>query len=578
MFCSTPKPSTVFANGYLYCHDSLQMGTKKLSIVTLSLFAAIITSCGHRQSAPKEEEIVQRVEELPEVIPENIEDRLQFIADNKSRMEDTVGVLRMSALKYYYEQHDNTAQWSADGMASDAATQMLSCIERADEAGLLPRQYHLRGLSKAMEQVAADAAARKNAALWAKIDVMMTDAFMKMATHLHYGMGPRDSVTLRKDSLFSDTALTQLLDQALQQHNIPAVLHDLEPKYAGYTALKEGLAAFKQEYAGRTWDTLPQQYTDTLAFKYLLRNRLVQGGYLDTAGRAADTSILKQGVKAFQEAFNMYADGKAGKKTIAMMNRSVADWEAQVAVNFDRWRKLPDSLPSRYIMVNVPAFKLVVLDSGVVALESRVIVGSPRNRTPLLNSVMTNFVLFPYWRVPYSIVFKEMLPAIKRNVGYLASRNLEVIDHHGDAVDPHTIDWSKLDKGHFPYVLRQMDGVENSLGVMKFNFMNAYSVYLHDTNSRGLFKNAYRALSHGCVRVQQWDSLAMYLIRKDTVLHPRDSVRAWLAREEKKQINFSPRIPIYIRYFSVEGIDGSLVFHEDIYGEDRRLLRRMGYK
>jgi murein L,D-transpeptidase YcbB/YkuD len=190
---------------------------------------------------------------------------------------------------------------------------------------------------------------------------------------------------------------------------------------------------------------------------------------------------------------------------------------------------------------------------------------------------MTNFMMYPYWRVPYSIVFKEMLPAIQKNIGYLASKNLEVIDKDGNTVDPSTINWSKLSKGHFPYVLRQMDGLDNSLGIMKFNFRNKYSVYLHDTNNRGLFKNSMRAMSHGCVRVQQWDSLAQFLVRTDTLSHKGDSVRAWLAREEKRQVDLPKHIPIYLRYFTAEGQNGTLVFFDDIYGEDRILKKHMHF-
>jgi murein L,D-transpeptidase YcbB/YkuD len=226
-------------------------------------------------------------------------------------------------------------------------------------------------------------------------------------------------------------------------------------------------------------------------------------------------------------------------------------------------------------MVNIPAYRMELWDSGRVALESRVIVGAPRTRTPVLNSRMTNFVMFPYWRVPFSITIKEMLPAIQKDRGYLAKKNLEIIDRDGNAINPDSVNWSRMSKNYFPYVLRQMDGIENSLGIMKFNFMNKYSVYLHDTNNRGLFRNAYRAMSHGCVRVQQWDSLAMYLIRNDP-RHPRDSIRTWLANGNKKQIDIQHPLPIYLRYFTAEGKDGQLILHEDIYGEDKVLRKIMG--
>ncbi|KAA2240215.1 L,D-transpeptidase family protein [Chitinophaga agrisoli] len=534
---------------------------------------SILAACGHKKAPQKA--IVQDIKELQEAIPENIADRVGYMADNNGVMEDSVHSMT-TAVQYFYAQHNNAPQWSENGTANAGADSMLYMVQHALDAGLSPAQYHSGQLTAALQQVKTNDTARKDAALWAKVDVMLTDAFMKMATHLHYGVAPRDSVTLRPDSAFTDTALNALLQQALAQKNITAALQRLEPAHAGYQALKQSLRSFREKYAGLHWDTIPENYTDTAAFKQLLLNRLVQGAFLDTTGHAGDTSLLKTGIKAFQREFNLYPDGVAGKKTRQMLNRSLYDWEVQVAVNLDRWRKLPDTLPVRYLMVNLPAFEMQVIDSGKVAVASRVIVGKPNTRTPLLNSRMTNFVMFPYWSVPYSIVFKEMLPAIRRNVNYLAEKNLEVIDRYGNAVDPDSIDWTKLHRGHFPYVLRQMDGEDNSLGIIKFNFMNKYSVYLHDTNARGLFGNAYRALSHGCVRVQQWDSLAMYLIKGDPQRNLRDSVRYWLASQEKKQVNFTRRIPIYIRYFSATGEGQRLVFHEDIYGEDRSLRKQIG--
>lgn len=564
---------------YRFLRDNL-LRTSVAFFVLLSLF-----SC-NRKRVLREKEIVKDIRQLNEVVPENIAEYLEYIADNENVMGDSVPVQSTGALIFFYQQTGNGAVWSSNGVLNTAADSMLCFIDHADESGLRPVDYHAAALKAAIqlfrEDNAEGEAARKDAALWARVDVMMTDAFMKMASHLRYGVAPRDSITLRKDSIFTDTLLSDILRTALLQDNpgaaISGALGELEPLYEGYHSLKANLYPFKAKYAARHWDSLPVSYTDTPAFRQQLINRLVQSGHVDTTGgHGTDTTLLKPGIRSFQKEFNMYEDGLAGKKTVQALNRSYADWLAQVAVNLDRWRKLPDSLPDRYIFVNIPAYRMELWDSGKVVLESRVIVGAPRTRTPLLNSRMTNFVMYPYWRVPFSISVKEMLPAIKRDREYLVKKNLEVIGKSGEAVHPDSINWERLSKNYFPYVLRQMDGMENSLGIMKFNFMNKYSVYLHDTNNRGAFKNAYRALSHGCVRVQQWDSLAMYLIRNDA-RNPRDSVRAWLERGEKKQIDVHRGIPIYLRYFTAEGRNNKLVFHEDIYGEDKVMKKMMGWK
>ncbi|SFD06053.1 Murein L,D-transpeptidase YcbB/YkuD [Chitinophaga sp. CF118] len=544
-----------------------------LYIVVLFVFA--LFAC-HRKRTLREKEIVKDLAQLQEVLPENIEERLSYIVDNEGKMEDEVPVLRSSALEYFYQQTSNGASWSSKGVLSPAADSLFNYVLHAEDAGLQPARYHATTLIAAFQRFRKEGAARKDAALLAQLDVMMTDAFMKMASDLHYGIVPRDSITLRKDSIFSDTLLTDMLRASLRENSIVKTLRQLEPQHPGYLSLKAAILVFEKKYGRLKWDTLPITYTDTTAFRQLLLNRLVQTGHLDTTGgHSTDTSLLKKGILAFQKEFNMYEDGLAGKRTVQVLNRPFHDWMIQAAVNLDRWRKLPDTLPTRFIFVNIPAYRMELWDSGKVVLESRVIVGAPRTRTPLLNSRMSNFVMYPFWRVPFSITIKEMLPAIKKDSSYLAKKNMEVIDRDGNAVNPDSINWSRMSKNYFPYVLRQMDGMENSLGIMKFNFFNKYSVYLHDTNNRGLFRNTYRAMSHGCVRLQQWDSLAMYLIKNDP-RHPRDSVRIWLKRGEKKQIDVQHPIPIYMRYFTAEGKDGQLVFHDDIYGEDKVLRKIMG--
>jgi len=550
---------------YRFLRDNLT-----IALVLFSLFAC------HRKRVLREKEIVKDVRQLSEVIPENIAERLEYIVDNEDVMEDSVPALRGGALTYFYQQTSNNPVWSSEGVLDPQADSLLFYVSHADESGLNPAIYHNAALAQAMKRLKEDDAARKDAALWAQVDVLMTDAFMKMASHLRFGIAPRDSITLRRDSVYSDTLLANYLTAALHQHIVGATLRSQEPQQKGYEQLKSAWINFKGKYSEMKWDSLPVSYTDTPAFRQQLINRLAQSGHLDTSGgHGADTAILKKGIRAFQKEFNMYEDGQAGKKTVQALNKTFRDWSAQVAVNMDRWRKLPDTLPDRFIMVNVPGYRMELWDSGSVALTSKIIVGAPRTRTPLLNSRMTNFIMYPYWRVPFSITIKEMLPAIKRDRAYLAKKSLEIIDRDGNAINPDSVNWSRMSKNYFPYVLRQMDGLENSLGIMKFNFMNKYAVYLHDTNNRGLFSNAYRALSHGCVRVQQWDSLAMYLTKGDA-RHPRDSMRMWLANGNKKQIDIQRSVPIYLRYFTAEGRDGRIVFHEDIYGEDKVLRKIMG--
>ncbi|OYW17046.1 MAG: hypothetical protein B7Z54_08940 [Sphingobacteriales bacterium 12-47-4] len=190
-------------------------------------------------------------------------------------------------------------------------------------------------------------------------------------------------------------------------------------------------------------------------------------------------------------------------------------------------------------------------------------------------------ITYPPWTIPTSIIVKEILPGLKRDPGYLAKKGYSLINSDGEEVDPYLVDWSKYSKG-IPYKVVQGSGDDNALGILKFNFNNKYSVYLHDTNQRYFFSRAERALSHGCVRVQSWKELADFILRNDSTqameknnrnFLPHDSLSKWLINKEKHTIAIRNRIPVFIRYFSCEAKDGKLVFYDDIYQEDALLKK-----
>jgi murein L,D-transpeptidase YcbB/YkuD len=184
-------------------------------------------------------------------------------------------------------------------------------------------------------------------------------------------------------------------------------------------------------------------------------------------------------------------------------------------------------------------------------------------------------ITYPQWTIPNSIIEKEILPGVKRDSAYFRKKGFSLIDKDGNEVDPHSVDWAKYKK-YIPYKVVQGSGDDNALGILKFNFNNKYAVYLHDTNQRYLFAQAVRSLSHGCVRVQQWEELAYSILNYDTPdekkLQAReDSLSAWLGRKEKRSIGIRKRLPLYIRYHTCEPRDGEIMFFDDMYGEDKRI-------
>jgi murein L,D-transpeptidase YcbB/YkuD len=242
--------------------------------------------------------------------------------------------------------------------------------------------------------------------------------------------------------------------------------------------------------------------------------------------------------------------GVAGKH--ALSPPSPKRVEADIIANMERWRWLPPDLGERYILVNVPEFRLRYIDNGLLAHETRVVVGKPTSPTPIFSGEMKFLVVNPSWYIPPSILKKEFLPKLAVDPLY-AERQGYVVVRHGDQIS-----------------IRQPPGERNALGRIKFMFPNQHSVYLHDTPSRSLFAKAERAFSHGCVRVDQPFKLAEYVLN-DKAAWPEKRIEKLIGGNERT-ISLSRQLPVHIAYFTLAAdADGSLHRFGDIYGLDSRL-------
>ena len=241
----------------------------------------------------------------------------------------------------------------------------------------------------------------------------------------------------------------------------------------------------------------------------------------------------------------------------------------RVALNLERWRAEPIAEPE-YLLVNIPAFELLVLGHDTVKRRARVIVGKPATPTPTLRSRIKYFTLAPVWNVPYSIASQEMLPRLQDDPSFLAESNLAVYDGRHQRRNPWRIDWSEVTEQTFRYTIQQEAGPRNVLGNFVFHFPNPYLVYLHDTPERYLFAQADRALSHGCIRVERPRELAAWLLRREG--NPTPLLTAAQARQRPPQDVLLRRpLPIFIRYATVMAENGRLRFYRDIYGQYQAL-------
>jgi murein L,D-transpeptidase YcbB/YkuD len=511
---------------------------------------------------------------MKEQINESIRSLVESARQGHIILNDSVSLHFPGLLDSVYGASQFNPVWSENQRWLDRKDTLLNFIRHARQFGLFPSDYHFGTLSFIDRVFLADTVASKNASFWAMADVLLTDAYFTVVKHVKQGRLQYDSVTLRTDSVLHTSFYIKTFEDGVMSGRFSEVIDSLEPRYPGYDSLKTYLKGFLSRAHFKPFTRLSYPYTDSVQFFNALDRRLRELGLLSPEKPVADSATIAHALKKYQERNNFKVTGRVSDPLIDKFNDT--DWERfkRISINMDRYKLLPDTLPRTYAWVNLPSFMLKVYSEDTLVFQSRVVVGGPVTRTPLLTSEISNFITYPQWTVPYSIIFKEMLPKIRENVDYLQKENLMVVDNNDSVLDPHNINWKKLNKEHFPYLIKQREGDDNSLGVIKFNFRNKYSVYMHDTNVRSLFSKSSRALSHGCVRVKEWQKLADFLVREDTVKHPPDTLRAWIKRQEKHIVTGFPKLPVYIRYFTCEGKDGKIRFYDDIYETDRYLIEK----
>ena len=242
----------------------------------------------------------------------------------------------------------------------------------------------------------------------------------------------------------------------------------------------------------------------------------------------------------------------------------------QIIVNMERWRWLPRSLGKKHVLVNQAAYEMRITDNGKTIDKRRVVVGKPYHKTPMFSHVIKYAEFNPTWTVPRSIAGNEILPKLRKDSGYLEKRGYKVhTSWKADApvMNPHSVDWSAVNGKKFPYKIVQQPGDNNALGQVKFLFPNKFNVYLHDTQSKGLFSKNARAFSHGCIRVEKPLEFAEKLFGSRSL--NQSKIKSILANPATQRVNLKKAIPVHLTYFTAWVEGGKVKFHKDVYGRDK---------
>jgi L,D-transpeptidase YcbB len=474
-----------------------------------------------------------------------------------------------------YQQYGRGPLWLTEkGLDEPRVKALANALASADSDAMDLRAYPLAELTQALNAVKSE---RPTAEQLANADVLLTASYAALGEDLLTGqVNPRQ---LSQDWHIdpSEEHVDSTLVRSMRETQLEQAITRMRPQDDDYALLRRELLRYRGLVSRGGWNKVPAGKAlkpgdkDSPARLAALQSRLRAEGLLGDAGAqsataaqngvaTADTgavydAALAGAVATYQARHGIDVDSVLGPGTVASMNLPAEYRLGQIAGNLERYRWLPRSLGSRYVLVNVPAFRLEAYDGGKKALEMKVIVGAEYNNraTPVFSDSMQYVVFRPYWIPTDSIVANEIEPKAAQYPGYLERENMEYA----------TIDGKRR--------VRQKPGPKNSLGLVKFMFPNEFAIYLHDTPEGELFEKDVRAFSHGCIRLEHPDQLAELLLG-----WPADKVhQAMQQGANNQQVNLPSKVPVYILYFTTYASNGELRFGNDLYKRDDALVKAM---
>lgn len=460
---------------------------------------------------------------------------------------------------------------------------LIDLVGRAEEEGLLPRDYHHEALMRLRQ------GSDTSAGGIADFDILLTDSLMRYMYHMFFGkVNPADLDSDWNLRRTLDRDPTQLVAGAISSDDIQQYISDTLNLHPYYESTKALLAEYRQRAAveGGGYPAVPAGPTLRKGMQSprvaQLRKRLQASGQLDD--QAVDNpqlfdAKLERAVTQFQREAEIGVDGAVGAGTLAALNVSLQSRIDQIRVNLERARWILRDLQASddFVIVNIADFTAMLYRDREQVWETRAQVGRTYRKSPIFTADMKYIVFNPTWTVPPGILKRDILPKLKADaVGYTTKQNIKLVDNKtGKEVDPSSIDWAAASPRNFRYQVVQRPGPDNALGQAKFIFPNSHYVFLHDTNHREHFDDKVRTFSSGCIRIEYPMEFARRVL--DDPDWDDAAIQGVLETGQTKTVYLNEPLPVFILYWTVDPLteDGVPRFLPDVYDRDGKIFKAL---
>lgn len=485
-----------------------------------------------------------------------------------TKLEDGTNIFRKGIILKMYKENGFNRLWTPISILSLADA--LSVIH---QDGLNPADYQFDKIIPVLTDPSQMEQSPKEAAI---ADILLTEAYLRAIYNLNYGKVDPD--LLDRDHNFTQVRKDeQLVSQYLswiQQGRVDAAFAWARPNSHRYSQLKSALSRYLKIQEKGGWPTIPSGKPIKPGKEderiIMLRFRLAAEGDLPYApGPQVYDDVLQHGVKIFQKRHSLKTDGVIGPATLKIMNIPVEHRTKQIRANLDRERWYYPRDVDEYLLVDVADFKVYWMKQDEIYWQSLVQVGKSYTTTPIFRDEIEHIDFNPTWSIPSSIKRLNILPSLRVDSSYLKKKGYDLLDDYGNRVDPRSIDWDEVNEMN--YTVRQPPGWGNALGKVKFMFPNKHSVFLHDTNQRNYFAKTKRTTSHGCIRLKNpFDFAEMLLQQKDG--WDRGRIDNLSTSNRTTTVRLDKPLPILIQYGTITVTDDKVIFREDIYKRDSKLM------